>query len=266
VSAREPSRSRPATRHERIVDEVRRAGGFLHVTVLAERLGVSAMTIRRDLSALERAGTVRRTRGGVLVQARRVALVEPPFRQRQSVNSAAKRSIARAAAALVEPGDTIGIDVGSTTLELCPLLADVSPLHVITSSLPVASGLAGTAEVYTPGGRVRPDELSLVGSTAQEGVARFHLDIVVVGAAALDEEAAYDYSVEDTEIKKAMIKRAQRVVLLCDASKYGRRSAVTVCDLATVSTLVTDAAPDESLAAALARAGVEVVVAPPDHT
>jgi DeoR family glycerol-3-phosphate regulon repressor len=243
------------------VDEARQEGGFIHVTVLAERLGVSSMTIRRDLIALELAGKVQRTRGGVLVHGGPVALLEPPFRQRQSVRAAAKRSIARAAAALVGPEQTIGVDVGTTTLELCPFLAEISPLCVITTSLPVASSLAGTAEVYLPGGRIRPNELSLVGSAAQEGIARFHLDTVFTGVAAVDDEGAYDYSLEDTEIKKVMIEQAQSVVVLCDASKFGRRSAVTVCDLPMVTTLVTDAPPDTALARALGVAGVKVIVA-----
>jgi DeoR family glycerol-3-phosphate regulon repressor len=254
----------PIARRRRIVDATRREGGFAHVAVLAERLGVSPMTIRRDLVALERAGEVQRTRGGVLIHGGPVALVEPPFPQRQDVSRAAKRSIARAAAALVEPEQTIGVDVGTTTLELCPFLAGISPLCVITSSLPVASSLASTADVYVPGGRIRPNELSLVGSAAQQGIARFHLDTVFTGVAALDDQGAYDYSLEDTEVKRAMIEQARRVVLLCDASKFGRRSAVTVCGLATISTLVTDAPPDTALARALEAADVEVIVASAD--
>lgn len=261
MSARTRTTSGLIARQRRILDEARQEGGFIHVTALAQRLNVSLMTIRRDLIALERAGEVQRTRGGVLVRGSPFALREPPFRQRQNVNPAAKRSIARAAAGLVKPQQSIGVDVGTTTLELCPFLGEISPLFVITSSLPVASGLAGTTEVHVPGGRVRPNELSLVGSAAAEGIGRFHLDTVFIGVAALDDRGAYDYSFDDTEIKKVMIERAERVVVLCDASKFGRRSTVTVCDLATVSVLVTSAPPGTALAGALEAAGVEVIVA-----
>jgi DeoR family glycerol-3-phosphate regulon repressor len=228
---------------------------------LVDRFKVSPMTVRRDITAMERAGEIQRTHGGVLVPGGQVLLVEPPFRQRETLNAESKRAIAHTAASLVRSQQTIGVDVGTSTLALCPYLVAVGQLTVITTSLPAASSLAAAIDVYLPAGRVRANELSLVGSTARDGVAQYHYDLVFIGAAALDEVGCYDYSIEDTEIKHALIRNAQRVVVLCDASKFGRRAAVTVCKLASITTLVTERTPPPEIGAALAAAGVEVLVA-----
>lgn len=245
-------------RGRRVIAELRRAGGFLDVGSLADRLRVSHMTIRRDLAALEQAGEVRRTRGGAYLPSASARWIEPPFVQRRSVRADAKRAIARRAVEEVHPGQIIGIDVGSTTLELCPHLAEVADLTIVTSSLPVAGALAGTLDVYIPGGRIRPRELSVVGASARDGISRFHLDTVFIGAAGLDESGISDYSVEDSEIKRIMIGNADRVVVLCDSSKLGRRSAVAVCGLHEVDVLVTDEPPSASTSAALSSHGVDV--------
>ena len=261
MAAEVPGPRTPTERRRRIVDEARRAGGFITVAALGDRLKVSLMTIRRDIIAMERAGEVQRTRGGVLVPSLQVMLVEPPFRQRETINAVAKQAIAATAAALAESGQTIGVDVGTSTLALCPYLASIGQLTVITTSLPAASNLAAAIEVYLPAGRVRAHELSLVGSTARDGVARYHYDLVFIGVAALNEDGCYDYSIEDTEIKHALIHNAQRVVVLCDASKFGRLAAVTVAKLDSITTLVTDRTPPTGVGSALAEAGVEVLLA-----
>lgn len=256
-----PAQPGRAERRRRIVDEVTTSGGFADVRRLVERLGVSPMTIRRDLAELERAGAIRRTRGGALAPAGSFAFVEPALVQRRSANAEAKRLIARRAAQEVAPGGTIGIDVGTTTLALCLHLVDLADLTVVTSSLPVAVALAGSMDVYLPGGRIRPKEQSLVGAAAREGMARFHLDTVFVGAAGIDEHGIYDYSIEDTELKQVMIDNADRVIVLCDASKFGRRAVATVCSFARIGTLVTDDDPPAAISAALVEHGVRVIVA-----
>ncbi len=242
--------------------------GFATVEELARRFGVSAMTIRRDLERLARDGLVHRTHGGAVAcrgtDAVALALDEPSFRARARRHAAAKAAIAEAALDLVAPGATIGLDVGTTTLELARRLADREDVRVFTNSLRAASVLGqGRAEVYLPGGRVRRGELSLVGSLAARELARYWLDVAFVGIAGLTRDGCFEYSPEDNEIKQVYLARARRVVVLCDSSKFGRMSVVRVCDLERIDVLVCEAEPPPALAAALARAGVALRLARP---
>jgi len=253
-------------RRERLCALVARRG-FASVAELARAFGVSEMTIRRDLDRLAAAGLVVRAHGGAVARERAgvaLALDEPSFRARLRRAAAAKLAIARRALELVPPGCTLGLDVGTTTFELARALAPRDDVRVFTNSLQAASVLGqGRVEVYLPGGRIRPRELSLVGSIAARELSRYWLDLAFLGAAGVTADGFFDYSLEDTEIKQVYLARARRVVFLCDSTKFARMSVVKVCALEQVHTLVTEASPPPPLAAALARAGVEVVVAQP---
>ncbi len=240
--------------------------GFLSVADMARRLGVSEMTIRRDLSVLEADGSLLRTHGGaVLVQGEApmpVDLHEPAFEARSRRRAGAKRAIARAAAALLRPGATIGLDVGTTTFELARRLAEMRDLKIFTNSLRAAGLLANAAhDVYLPGGRVRGTELSLCGPVAVRELGNYWLDYAFLGVSGITAAGCFDYSLEDTEIKTVYIARAAHVVVLCDSSKFARMSVVKVCDLERVDRLITDAPPPPPLARALEAAGVELVLA-----
>ncbi len=239
--------------------------GFLSVADMAARLSVSEMTIRRDLAALEAAGCLRRTHGGavpVTVSPTPVDLHEPSFEARSRRQAEAKRAIARAAADLLWPGATIGLDVGTTTFELARRLAETRGLKIFTNSLRAGGLLAnGAHDVYLPGGRIRPAELSLHGPVAVRELRNYWLDVAFLGVSGITSAGCFDYSLEDTEIKGVYIERAARVVVLCDSTKFSRMSVVRVCDLEQVNCLVSDAAPPAPLAQALESAGVEMVVA-----
>jgi DeoR family glycerol-3-phosphate regulon repressor len=122
-----------------------------------------------------------------------------------------------------------------------------------------ASLLASTPHaVYLPGGRVRGKELSVYGAATAEQVRSYWFDVAFIGVSGITESGLFDYSPEDTEIKRIYMERAKRVVVLCDSQKFGHHSMVQVGSLSTIHTLVTDALPPPSLATALAAAGVEV--------
>lgn len=261
-----------AVRQQRIVELVRR-DGFVSVAQLATQFGVSQMSARRDLDALSERGLIQRSHGAavaVVADSSRGALqglVEAEARElqyetRRRRQNTAKQAIARGAASFVAPEDNVALDVGSTVLALARELAKHAGLNVFTNHLRVASLLAGShCVVLMPGGIIRAQELSVCGQQAVEDVARRWFSKVFLGVAGITEDGAFDSSPEDTQVKRAYIEHADQVFLLCDSSKFGKRSLARVCDLDQIDVLITDASPPRQLAAALAAAGVMVRVA-----
>jgi DeoR family glycerol-3-phosphate regulon repressor len=258
--ARLPSHAR----HARIV-EMLRASGSVSVTQAAADLGVSDMTLRRDLLELEGEGKLTRVHGGAIAAATLRANVdpqEPSFDSRMQQQHEAKLRIANAGAALVTSCRALAIDVGTTTFMLAQAMRPSNNMKVFTSSLRVAVELAASpCEVYLAGGRVRGGELAMGGPAAVAQFASLWFDAAVIGASGLTTEGLFDYSIEDTELKRIYIERSTLKIAVCDASKTRRPSLVKVCALNEISILVTDAPPPESLAAALAQADVKVIIA-----
>jgi DeoR/GlpR family transcriptional regulator of sugar metabolism len=255
----------PVARQNLLVESLARRG-FMSVADIAEETGVSEITIRRDLSELERSGTVRRTHGGALIARNGTPNVydirEPTFEARRRRNGDAKIRIARSAAQFVRPGDTIALDTGSTTLELTRFLGDIPDLRIITNNTRAASLLAETNHpVYLPGGRLRGRELSIFGSSAAAFVSSYHYDIVFLGLSGITDAGLFDYSPEDSEIKRAFIERSDQVVALCDASKFNRQAMVRIAALSEVHHLVVDTAPPNALRAMIEQAGTRITVA-----
>lgn len=240
--------------------------GFMSVGDLASAAGVSEITVRRDLALLERSGVVRRTHGGAIGLRRDDASAfdadEPSFEARRRRNGAAKARIARTAERLIAPGQSVAIDTGTTTFELARLVGRISDLQIVSNNTRVASILADSPNpVYVVAGRVRGRELSIYGQRAIESLRDYSFDIFFLGISGITADGLFDYSPEDAEVKRAFMARAARVVALCDSAKFNRKAMVRVAEPAEIHTLVCDAAPDPALARALARAGVEVVVA-----
>ncbi|HTN97465.1 MAG TPA: DeoR/GlpR family DNA-binding transcription regulator [Nordella sp.] len=256
----------PIARQTLLVESLARRG-FMSVADIAEETGVSEITIRRDLTELERSGTVRRTHGGALIARNGAASIydirEPTFEARRRRNSDAKIRIAQAAAQFARPGHTIALDTGSTTLEITRFLADMADLRIITNNTRAASLLADSPHpVYLPGGRVRERELSIYGASAASFVAAYHYDILFLGLSGITTAGLFDYSPEDSEIKRAFIQRSDQVVALCDASKFNRQAMVRIANLSDIHALIVDTAPPEDLKSAIESAGVKIIVAP----
>lgn len=253
----------PGPRQARIL-ELLANRGFLTVREVAEATGVSEITARRDLVELEERKALRRTHGGAMSmrngQVEIFDAYEPTFDARRRRNSKAKEAIARAAARLVRPGATIALDVGTSTLELARCLMDVGEIRIVTNNLRAASLLADSPHaVYVPGGRVRGRELSVHGAVTAEQVRGYWFDLAFIGVSGVTDGGLFDYSPEDTEIKRIYMERAKRVVVLCDAQKFGHHSMIQVAPLAACHVLVTNEMPPASLASALGVAGVEIL-------
>ena len=238
---------------------------FVSVTDAAGALGVSCMTVRRDLKKLEGDGVLEVTHGGaMLARSAELAVLdveEPLFERRQKLHAAAKRRIAAAAAKMIAPDETVVLDVGTTVLALAKEVQERTDLRIFTNSLPAANALSATrSSVYLLGGQLRRPELAIVGPMTLAQIAELHFDTAFIGVSGVTAEGFFDYALEDSQLKRAFIERSKRVIVLADASKFGHRALATVGPLGRCGVLITDAAPKGGLASALKRNGIELRV------
>ena len=231
---------KPSERQARIAELIGQEGE-VSVEELCHRFDVSGETIRRDLKQLSETGRIFKVHGG----ARPAKLaIEPRFADRLQQEADGKRCIASKLPGLMEAGDTLFIDTGSTTLACVGDLASIDGITVITNSVGIAEGLAGRSgncRVYLLGGEFSADAAETVGPMAIAQIGQFQADHAVLTVAALDAEAgAMDASFEEASVARAMIAQSRHTILLATASKFGRRAAYKICDTADIGTLVTD--------------------------
>ncbi|MCD4853689.1 DeoR/GlpR family DNA-binding transcription regulator [Arthrobacter sp. AK01] len=246
--------------------------GRVSVTDLADRFSITTETVRRDLAALEVSGNLRRVHGGA-VPSDRLSTREESILERAVQRQIEKLRIANAALALI-PELTTGsilLDAGSTTEILADLLAQRTPsangndeLVVITHAIPIAGKLSSTQGIALQilGGRVRGLTQAAVGQSTVEAAYKLRPDIAFVGANGI--HSTFGLSTPDPEeaaVKAAFVTSARRVVALADSSKLDAETLVQFATLKDVDTLITDSEPSAELAAALADAGVDVVIA-----
>ncbi|KRE81800.1 DeoR/GlpR family DNA-binding transcription regulator [Arthrobacter sp. Soil763] len=263
-----------AEERQQLIVELVAASGRASVTDLAERFSITTETVRRDLAALELAGTVRRVHGGA-VSPERVSTTEESILERTVQRKSEKVRIAEAALTLI-PQDRSGsilIDAGSTTEALAELLAarPAGPaaaadaeLVVITHALPIAARLSGEPAIalHLLGGRVRGLTQAAVGQSTVEAARRIRPDIAFIGTNGIS--ATFGLSTPDPEeaaVKAAFVQSARRIVVLADSAKLDAETLVQFASLKDLDTVITDKQPGPALAEALADAGVEVVVA-----
>jgi DeoR family transcriptional regulator of aga operon len=218
--------------------------GFVSVSRASELFGVSDVTVRSDLAHLDSAGAVRRVRGGAvpLQGSRREESLEKAI-QRSAV---AKQRIGIEAARMVEDGQTVVIDVGSTTREVAAALAQrgLVGVTVVTNGLTIATTLEAATPrttVVVTGGTLRPLQHSLVNPLATETLRRIHVDIAFIGASGLDDDGVVsNLNLEEAEVKRAYLERSARSVLVLDGSKVPSRHLATFADIGDFDDLVTD--------------------------
>lgn len=239
-----------------------RGANRISLAELADRLGVSLMTVRRDLDELQRQGLVHRVRGGA------VSLAADPenagFAARAGWQAATKRRIGRAAAELVTPGQTVLLDAGTTTAELAGYLVDRAPLTVAVLSLQCAERLADQPGIrlLVIGGESRPGERSLVGHLTLRMLDELWFDCFLMSIGAVHHELGWsEFVLEDATVKQHGMRRAERTVVVADATKLGVRAFAKVAELNQVATFVTDGEAESETLAAIRDAGVEIVQA-----
>ena len=210
------------------------------VADLCKRFSVSDMTVRRDLQRLEDEGLLVRTHGGAVAN---VAEQDAAFGVREQSQPEEKEAIARVAASLVNPGETVILDAGTTTARLASHLHGKSGLTVITTSLHVLRELGGDDQVtlIATGGTVRQATLSFVGSWAEEMLSRFHADVLFLAATAIDlERGLFNSNVHEIGVKQQMVRSARKVILLADHTKFDNQSMCKFAALDAVDCIVTD--------------------------
>lgn len=235
--------------------------GMLAIAELAQAMGISAETARRDIRALVEAGLAVRSHGAVGLAGQ---TGEAPFDRRMRENAPAKRAIARAVAATIADGASVMLDTGTTTSFIARELLRHRRLTVVTNSSDIARILATVNgnRVFMAGGELRGDSGAALGASALEFIGRFSVEHAVISAGAVDAGGVMDYDLQEAEFARAVLACGARRVVATDATKFGRRGVIRVCGFAMVDDLVTDQPPPPDLAAALAAAGAAVRLAP----
>jgi DeoR/GlpR family transcriptional regulator of sugar metabolism len=255
MSAQSPRHTIPAQRQQEILRAVR--SGSTHVSDLAASFGVSEMTVRRDLRALARDGRLERVRGGAVN-----ATSERPFDEIVVERLEAKDRIGAAAAAMVEDGQTVMIDIGTTTLQAARHLHG-RKITVVTTSLAVYEELVPDPdiELILPGGLVRRNYRSLVGILAESSLRQLRADLLFLGTSAVDPEiGVWDSTMVEVPIKRAMIDAAECVTLLADGEKFAMAGLVRVCGADVIDHIVTDVAPPHACGPAIADEGIALTI------
>ena len=245
----------PAQRRQEILRAVR--DGTTHVADLAGTFGVSEMTVRRDLRELASEGKIERVRGGALN-----AAGEPPFEETVVERYDAKDRIGAAAAGLVQDGQTVMIDIGTTTLQAARHLHGRA-ITVVTTSLAVYEELVPdpAIELLLPGGLVRRNYRSLVGVLTVDTLRQLSADLCFLGTSGVDEDlGVWDSTMVEVPIKRAMIAASTCVALLADADKFSSVGLVRVCDAATIDHVVTDSPLPANCQPAIDDNAIEVTI------
>ncbi|CAA9318999.1 MAG: Transcriptional regulator, DeoR family [uncultured Frankineae bacterium] len=225
-----------AQRRQRILDEVRRVGG-VRVSELTTLLGVSDMTVRRDLDRLSQEGLVSKVHGGATTP--QSASVEPGFEVKSRRQLAEKHALAEAAAMLVQPGQAVALGAGTTTWLLAQHLQAVEGLTVVTNSVKVADVLRPCCDVVLTGG-VRTPSDALVGPVADLVLRSLHFDVAFLGCHGMSAAGLSTPNLAEAATNRAFVRAAARVVVVADSTKWGTAGLMTWAELSEVDVLITD--------------------------
>lgn len=247
-------------RRQRILIHLQREGRVI-VGNLSEIFGVSQITIRKDLDTLQERGLVLRSHGGALPPSSS-ALFDPTLQEKQQQHAAEKQRIAAAAVKLVSDGCCVMLDSGTTTAAIAQGLKVFSSLTVITNSLNIATELSGTDfEVIVTGGSLRKNSFSMVGPIAEDILKEMHADILFLGVDGFDLEVGLTTpNLLEARVNRAMVAAAKKVVAVCDATKFSRRSLSKIVPVTALHHVITDSSLPDSIAEALQGHGIEVTL------
>lgn len=247
-------------RHTRILALLEEQGS-VSVSELSELFRVSEVTIRKDLSVLERQKRLYRTHGrAILISS---CISDRSTAERRQKNIAQKRAIAVAAAALIEPNDSITIASGTTVTYLAQEIRPAGPLTVIAASVIVTQILSQVsgAEVIQLPGLIRPASMSAVGPYAERMLQHFNCTKLFIGADGIDPDFGLTTAdMLEASLNKAMIAASQKVIVLADSSKFGRRSFGKICAPEAVDLIITDTATPQHYIDRLREHGIEVLL------
>lgn len=251
---------KPKQRQALIVEYLHGRG---HATVeqLTSHFNTTGTTIRKDLSSLQQEGAVIRTYGGVRLKWDEG---DQPIDKKTLININKKKRIAALAAQLINEGDSLVFDAGSTVMQMVPHLARFNNITVMTNSLKIVNELIefkNDQVILMPGGTYRSTSASFHGSVAESAFSRFNFDTLFIGADGLDLQAGVTTFNEVFAVSQAMCRSAKKIVLLIDSSKFGRKSPNVVCSLNSVDVLITDRGIDQDTVDKLEALDIKVIIA-----
>jgi DeoR family fructose operon transcriptional repressor len=238
--------------------EITEKSGFVALSELVERVGASESTLRRDLDYLDGIGQIRRTRGGAAYVGDSIT----PFEVRRTRAKAEKEHIAAVAAALVEPGETVLLDGGTTTLEVAKHLVG-KPLQVVTNSLPIVNVLMSSpqTELIVIGGFLYPKTGVNLGPIAVAALKSVHARRLFVSAGGVTAAGLFNSNALLVETERQMIESAEELIVVSDSSKLGHSALAHLCPLEVVDRLVVDEGISDEWRQIVDRAGIELIVA-----
>lgn len=249
----------PEERQKRIEDYLVKTE-FASLDELSEQVDASVSTVRRDLGVLEEKGSVRRTHGGARLLNPKTD--EFTFTARDTHQLDEKEAIGKACAELIQPGQTVILDAGTTVYHVAKHLEAKSP-QIITNSLPVANLFSGAnkAEVVVSGGVIYPRLGVLVGPLAVEAFSKIRADVAIMSAGGISADGISNSHGLLIEIQRAMIHAARKVIFCLDHTKLGRQSISPLCEVDVIDTIVTDAGAPADIVKALRKKKIEVIIA-----
>ena len=230
------------------------------VSDLSQQYNVTEETIRRDLEKLENEGLAKKTYGGAVLN--ESFNTDLPYTVRKKANVESKQRIAEAIAAMIEDGDHLILDASSTALFIAKRMKDKKNITVITNSVEILLELSDRNgwKILSTGGRLKEGGLALVGYQAERMVSTFHVDYAIFSCKGIDlERGLTDANESDAQIKKMIVKAANKIILAVDHSKFNKISFTQVCELSEIDMVVTDEEPDESWKQAFLSAGIELI-------
>lgn len=252
--------------HERL-DKIMKqihTDGMVNAGKLAKQFQVSVETIRRDLETLENQGALKRVYGGAISNVSKG--VERQYTSRELLRTAEKQAIALRAADLIKDGDTIVMDLGTTTLEVAKCLASKQYLTCLTNSLPVGMQMVknDSCRVFMLGGQLRKGDYSTSGFMADGGLENFRVDKAIIGASGISvKNGVMDYHVEEAKVRRKMIEISEQVILVADSSKFGASTFVQICELDSIDQIITDWRIDPKTVQDIQASQTQVIVAMP---
>lgn len=232
--------------------------GFVSLHELVTRLGASESTVRRDLEYLDGIGQIRRTRGGAAYTGESIT----PFEERFQRASREKQTIAKVVADLIQPGETILLDGGTTTLEVARELVGKA-LQVVTNSLPIANLLAQqpNIELILIGGYVYPKTGVALGPLAESALREVHVPRVIMGTGGITEKGLFNSNTLLVECERLMLEAAKEVWVVADSSKFGKSALAHLCELSKVTRMIVDAGLSDSWREIIRGVGIELTIA-----
>jgi DeoR/GlpR family transcriptional regulator of sugar metabolism len=241
--------------------ELLKGKNILSISELSAILNISKITIRRDLDYLAKEKKIKKIHGGAIIE--RAKDYEPPYMIRSLEMTEQKKAIGKLAASLIPENSLIFIDVGSTLLELAKNLPLDKNISVITNWIPIAQELGKKmfSNLFLLCGKVNCREMSIIGNYPLQFLDNFNIETCFIGVSGISiDHGLTDFTLEEIEMKKQMIRRAKKRIVLADHSKFDRLASIKICDLSDIDTIITSEGLDDKDRIKIEKCGVKVII------